>query len=1061
MLTKRNPQIWTMDSEKTTVNEKLQLLVKHGSHGGIPDFWFHVETTFKAIPRQQISTDSTQSQKLLQAIYNGIIGKDEPGTNRDAGMSCYFSAVNLLTAHENDDAREDIIINMVLPIVQQYVNPAPITEQWALPARPGLPIIIEGLRYQNLRFVIIRHLPDTVDSLIHDLETSSPEQAKEFDSSQLRVEAQGERLFSLLVEMSKGAKSEVTGIQAQARSKIISRSIQLLKSRHGKPYGAAGCIAAALKTGNSATILGDTSYGPTLDDFIVQDLPKMMNTTSQRRLISILYLCENSVNFNEAWDAAVGAVLAINDPANKQAAVESILMHDQELQETSHAQQHQGLQNYVQSRCKSEVEGSSDFTFTDRMLARGDSGLSEASTDLIVQYLVDGLLHEERSLPSLSSLVSLQRTRSKSLSGFLGKPDNNNLIRNLLRVQENGDTTTASIAKQLAHDLDVVATSTTTPSPARSMLMIQDHLREAGPDSISIGTLIDLAVQKLQSGNDHDIQAFLPDFSTWSNTLSPFLEEYLPPSFMITEEVGALCSSLDSGNINAPTFRLANVDLGGFSAPMRMAVFTTRLLSDLDDTLVGQLTNDDRHELFRLLALTARLANDKLGYVESNTIWISYDEEAENNILEFVNEATKLVKKVLSGELSGLEDDPSQWTESLARLLWQHSKGKTGSAMHHGRVFASLTSQIIEETPAYSKRYNGIQDVIKAMRRGEDQYTFAALTIAFRASIEGHPSHDRMINEIVSELTSISPDSDAKTILQGLCQLDLLCRDQPEPLSAIPHQRVIFFVKNMSKCLVSNKLDNTCKALICRALSSAASCIEELYGEHWNAMIDFLLVCWSEAGPLSLQLAGGSWIGLRHASLTLLNTLIKISSDSPDAAEDLKELLADSHDQLAKGLTKLLVSTGSLNDASNQPLRITNELLARLIDRSFKSAVAESSGSDLYALVGAESRALQQTAFNALHSQIPKAQEDVSLAAALDKKVARLPEELLSLILQAPNPEAVEDLSFERQIPATLFTFVSSWLLVFDHYKNAVSIHLRISVYGEDTKHLSVRQGED
>ena len=85
-----------------------------------------------------------------------------------------------------------------------------------------------------------------------------------------------------------------------------------------------------------------------------------------------------------------------------------------------------------------------------------------------------------------------------------------------------------------------------------------------------------------------------------------------------------------------------------------------------------------------------------------------------------------------------------------------------------------------------------------------------------------------------------------------------------------------------------------------------------------------------------------------------------------------------------------------------------------------------------------ESLAVQQTAFDILRKMIPAAQEQISVEAALDKSTAQLPEELLSLILDAPTMAALVDASFVRTMPLPLRGYLLSWLLVFDHLQHAV-----------------------
>jgi len=56
---------------------------------------------------------------------------------------------------------------------------------------------------------------------------------------------------------------------------------------------------------------------------------------------------------------------------------------------------------------------------------------------------------------------------------------------------------------------------------------------------------------------------------------------------------------------------------------------------------------------------------------------------------------------------------------------------------------------------------------------------------------------------------------------------------------------------------------------------------------------------------------------------------------------------------------------------------------------------------------------------------------------ALSKTDARLPDELLSLILEAPKFESMADANFARTMPLHLRGYLLSWKLVFDHFTNA------------------------
>jgi hypothetical protein len=109
----------------------------------------------------------------------------------------------------------------------------------------------------------------------------------------------------------------------------------------------------------------------------------------------------------------------------------------------------------------------------------------------------------------------------------------------------------------------------------------------------------------------------------------------------------------------------------------------------------------------------------------------------------------------------------------------------------------------------------------------------------------------------------------------------------------------------------------------------------------------------------------------------------------------------------------------------------------------------------------AKSLAIQQAAFDLIHKQIPAAQENISFDAALENKTAQLPDELLSLILEAPTLDSLADESFERSMPRSLQGYLFSWRLLFDHFtgssfrvKNDYIEQLKDGTYLPDLLHF-------
>ena len=131
-----------------------------------------------------------------------------------------------------------------------------------------------------------------------------------------------------------------------------------------------------------------------------------------------------------------------------------------------------------------------------------------------------------------------------------------------------------------------------------------------------------------------------------------------------------------------------------------------------------------------------------------------------------------------------------------------------------------------------------------------------------------------------------------------------------------------------------------------------------------------------------------------------------------------------------------MVHTLGVASEISQPRKIVNELLTRELSQLSLGHFDNPQG--LYPLLACESPALQKSAYELLHRQIPDNQEQVSLDVALTKGyIVKLPEELLSLIISAPTSSSFTTASFYSLMPVPLRSYLLSWMLVFDHWTNA------------------------
>ena len=123
-------------------------------------------------------------------------------------------------------------------------------------------------------------------------------------------------------------------------------------------------------------------------------------------------------------------------------------------------------------------------------------------------------------------------------------------------------------------------------------------------------------------------------------------------------------------------------------------------------------------------------------------------------------------------------------------------------------------------------------------------------------------------------------------------------------------------------------------------------------------------------------------------------------------------------------------------------------LLAQLVQEIPVDEFSSMEG--IYPLLRGAPKPIQERAYEILHQYIPKQQEDISIEAALageeDEFTPQLAPELLSLVLETPSSDTLEDVIFDGrqgEIINDIRGCFLAWRLIFDHFPKAVG-HLLI-----------------
>lgn len=279
--------------------------------------------------------------------------------------------------------------------------------------------------------------------------------------------------------------------------------------------------------------------------------------------------------------------------------------------------------------------------------------------------------------------------------------------------------------------------------------------------------------------------------------------------------------------------------------------------------------------------------------------------------------------------------------------------------------------------------------------------------------------------------------------------LNILLSEDESVVASIPTQRLVFLVKPLIKCLQSDIASVGLQAEIIKTLILVFPCLQDIYGSHWEETMEILSTFWRKANSSDEALP------LLASSFRLFARLRSVADG--DSNDDLKDAWSAQKARLFKDLASTLSKFGASSLSVNlalssanlgkdtsiafyQPRDITVELLCRLIGTAPVRDL-ENVG-ELFPLLTADSRVVQRAAYGILHRYVPSVQEQVSFDVALSKNAVHLPDELMSLLLEAPTVDSVFTADNKEKIWTRIRSYLLSWKIVFDHFSNAVGVQV-------------------
>ncbi|KAF2102259.1 RING zinc finger protein-like protein [Rhizodiscina lignyota] len=1028
--------VWTDNAKGSKGISRLCSFLKRGSQLGPPEFWSNVLHFFESLPLESYASTEQDCWEILKAMRAGINKKDEPRPNLTPAYREYIHVAALMADSLTKDESKRLLESSLMPIVRHHLHPSSDSSQWSLPETGSLSLIAQLLTIPIMRSVVTDSWLGLTEQLIEDMQVSLPEQAKEFDASQQAVARQGSRWASIQAALAQDHNQD-EALSIDLVMEVVDSALKLLQERNGKPYGAASVVESILY---EMTLRPETEKH--IHAFIKDRLPELFSSPSAQYLAGILYHESSISGFPQVWETTLQNILNEKDTSIRERGLKALLASSRLPKDLSLVGKSPALKSFLLQQTKEALEGQHDWSFITTLPKQSSESItSNNATDEMLTSMINSLSLDETAPYALEGLQVLTKSNRRVVEQFMRKPEASLLLPRLLYLSESADDDTAQTATALNNliqsNLSLSQTDDSGASQEALFRTIQNGLLDASEMSVSVETLLKIATDfHKRNEKSEAIAGLLPSMSAWEEALIPFMRILPVPGLSVTSVMkGAvhLVQSDDAASARSALSKLPR-DAEGCSVAIRIAKYATGLLREVSPAL----SQEQMKEVFRLLALTRTLANHNVSISGANHMWSDYSPESEREMADLVSNMQALLT-------DWLREYPEWWLESghsaatplaittMMNTLLGASGETSPSSFYNAESYSIMGSELLETHGVPHGFTEQCEQRIMSFRKDKLFLPLVATCVTYPLALSTSKVVTRYFNELVSELTTAEINTKSEEVLRKAILMNAT-HQALEDIEGVAKQRIIFLVKHFLPWLATD-IEPATKAELFTVLSYLLPAMKDIYGDYWEQALTAITMTWStapELNPTSPELQ--YYLPLLHSSLRLFDGLSRLAAEE-DANDDLVDAVKDSQKSASVGLFHILQCSKDCPDEYNQPLRVVNDIASRHITRISFDDLGELE--DAYPLLFAPSQSVQQAAYGLVHRKIPSLLEHISLDAALSKTDAKLPEELISLVLEAPTTKDLEDAVWERGMPLPLRGYLLSWLLIFDHFEHA------------------------
>lgn len=495
LLTSTRPHVWTEDyTSKTSASKRLRQYIQKGSQGGHGNFWSNLNQLLRVIPRELLagadktSTDETVTASsatvLTEAFQEGLKSREEPRQNLTVGWKSYIELGAWLATLVPQEQRAEFVQKRLSPLVVDYVRPDPEMAQWSLPVQSG-----EGICADYLVILSSHEQGEELQSLwtnlsnvlLEAVKLSSPEQSKDFHSSQDSICTESKRLFALeAAVLSRVAdtksESQVLKIFEKSNLLLLENCLQVLRSRNGKPYGAAGVVEECVRSMPSIA-----KSSTELLNFVRTDAPELLFSPSAARLIAIILACREWDGFASSFENVVERAMELEPEQSNTQVLQSLLsaLNFNEVGDKTK------LMSVAMRALDDACRGSHSQWPIITAVLQNQTSRGEMMDNLFLS-IIDSLSQDEKVIEALQGLSHLGKTVPSAVREFQSGSHGSKLTGKLLYLTESPSEEVANLAESIMRTFKETVVGDT--SNSSKIEILRNGFSHASEESLSCVT---------------------------------------------------------------------------------------------------------------------------------------------------------------------------------------------------------------------------------------------------------------------------------------------------------------------------------------------------------------------------------------------------------------------------------------------------------------------------------------------------------------------------------------------------------------------------------------------